>query len=70
MKIVISDEFVDEIVVGVLKDQMDSVKMDIKRLKKLKKSGNIQPCQQQDLTSDIAILECMETVYEYFGGKL
>jgi hypothetical protein len=67
MKIELSDEAIEDIVCGTLKEHMKYMKKNIKALKKM---DELQPFQMQDLGHDVKMLAAMEEVYGYFGGNL
>lgn len=66
MKLELDDDVTDAIVSATLKEHMKYLKKNIKELKKKKRIPNSQAI---DLIYDQNLLEAMEIVREYFGGK-
>ena len=67
MNIEITEEIIDQIVKTELKECIDTVKQDIKKLKKNRKR---EQYQDEDLSNNQEILTHLEAVYDYFGGNL
>ena len=65
-KIEIDGETADRIVICSLKETIQYLKEDIKKLKRKKK---LEAYEKQQLAEDIIELDAVEKVYEYYGGK-
>ena len=65
-KVYIDPETADGIVVASLTDTMESLRIEIKRLKSTK---NLLPHQKEDLADATLHLDAMEKVFDYYGGN-
>lgn len=59
-------ETADRICLENISQHMKLIKQDIATLKKVKSP---QSYQKEDLGNDIYLLDAMQTVYKYYGGK-
>ena len=66
-KVYIDGDTADGIVVASLKDTMDTLRIEIKRLKSMRK--DLLPHQKQDLADATLHLDAMEKVFDYYGGN-
>jgi hypothetical protein len=67
MQIEINDEIADHIIKTKLRESIDGVRQDIKRLKENKSR---KAFEDSDLEFNESILPQLEAVYDYFGGNL
>jgi hypothetical protein len=67
MQIEIDEAIIDQIIKKGLHENVDFLKKDIKRLKRLKSR---QPYEDEDLKDMEKILLNIEAVYDYFGGNI
>jgi len=67
MQIEITEEIVDQIMKTELRESIDGVKQDIKRLKQNKSR---EAFEDSDLKFNESMLPHLEAVYDYFGGNL
>lgn len=65
-KVYIDGDTADGIVVASLKETMDYLRINIKRLKSRKKLADFE---KQDLAESIKSLDAMKEVYDYYGGN-
>lgn len=66
-KIEIDGDTADRIVVCSLREAIEYLKKEIKHLKKSKKPDD---WEKKQLAEDIADLDAMEKVYNYYGGNI
>lgn len=66
-KVYIDSDTADGIVVASLKDSINYLKIDIKRLRSKKK---LEKYEKEDLADFILNLDAMEKVFDFFGGNL
>ena len=66
-KVYIDGDTADGIVVASLKDTMDCLHIEIKRLKSMRK--NLSQCQKEDLADATLHLDAMKKVFDYYGGN-
>ncbi len=66
MKIDVSDEFLDELVVSSLRESISMLKDEIKRLKNKKRLADYE---KEDLADSILHLDGLQKAYAYYGGK-
>jgi hypothetical protein len=65
-KVYIDGETADGIVVASLRDSMECLETQIKRLKSKKKLADFE---KRDLAESVKSLDAMEEVYDYYGGN-
>lgn len=66
-KVYIDPDTADSIVVASLRDSINYIKIDIKRLKSKKK---LEGFEKEDLADFILNLDAMEKVFDYYGGSI
>lgn len=66
-KVYIDGDTADGIVVASLKDSMDTLRMEIKRLKSMK--NTLSKHGKEDLADSVLHLDAMEKVFDYYGGN-
>lgn len=65
MKLEVSEEVVDGIIIASLNESIDMIESDIKRLKKLK---NRKEYQERDLEDCLVHLDALKRTRYYYGG--
>ena len=70
MKYEIDGDTADNIAKGVLKETMESLESEIKKLKKVIKQGPVGSYILEDYNDNKKYLKAAELMYEYFGGNL
>ena len=65
MKLEIDDEVLDNLIVASLTDSINSIELEVKRLKKLK---TLKEHQERDLEDCLVHLDALRRTRYYYGG--